>query len=134
MNLLEIQQFSEKIVHFCIAECTLHLHVLHDLQRDGLEWGQTQEKLRESLRGHGVHGLGAVLERLEDLLLEDFHLLFGSGAQAFGICASKQRKRQTGVIKFEQDRHAIYIHTLTLSHTHIPHVHAFLHDVHTQNQ
>ena len=93
MNLLEIQQFSEKIVHFCVAKCTLHLHVLHDLQGDGLERGQTQEKLRESLRGDGVHGFGAVLERLEDLLLKDFHLLFGSRAQAFGICESNQRER-----------------------------------------
>ena len=73
--LLEIQQFSKKIVHFCVAEGTLYLHVLHDFQRDGLEWGQTQEELRESLRGDGVHGLGAVLERLEDLLLENLHLL-----------------------------------------------------------
>ena len=43
--LLEIQQFSKKIVHFCVAEGTLYLHVLHDFQRDSLEWGQTQEKL-----------------------------------------------------------------------------------------
>lgn len=43
--LLEIQQFSKKIVHFCIAKSTLYLHVLHDFQRNGLEWGQTQEKL-----------------------------------------------------------------------------------------
>lgn len=99
--LLEIQQFSEKIVHFCVAKSTLHLHVLHDLERDGLERGQAQEKLRESLRGDGVHGFGAVLERLEDLLLEDFHLLLGSGAKAFGICASKQRRKRDGVIKFQ---------------------------------
>lgn len=43
--LLEIQQFSEKIVHFCVAKSTLHLHVLHDLERDGLERSQAQEKL-----------------------------------------------------------------------------------------
>ena len=30
--LLKIQQFSKKIVHFCVAEGTLYLHVLHDFQ------------------------------------------------------------------------------------------------------
>lgn len=40
---LEIQQLSKEVVHLGVAESPLDLHVLHDLQADGLEGGQTQQ-------------------------------------------------------------------------------------------
>ena len=65
--------------------------MLHDLQADGLQGGQAQKELRKTLGGYGVHGLGACLQALQDLLLEDLNLLLRSGAQSLGIWTDKRQ-------------------------------------------
>ena len=68
--------------------------MLHDLEGDGLQGSKTEKQLRESLRRHRVHGLCAILKGLQDLLLEDFHLLFGSRTQTFSICGSERERKE----------------------------------------
>ena len=47
---LKVEQFTEEIVHFCVSQCSLHFHMLHHLQGDGLEGGKTEEQFGEPLR------------------------------------------------------------------------------------
>ena len=88
----EIQQFTKQIVHFRVPECSLDLHVLHHLQCYGLEGGQSEEKLRETLRGDRVDALGPCLQRLQNLLLVDLDLLTRGWTQPFGIWREKDEK------------------------------------------
>ena len=61
--------------------------MLHDLEADGLERGQSEQELGEPLWGHRVHSLGACLQRLENLLLEDLNTFLGGRTQTLGICS-----------------------------------------------
>lgn len=92
---LEVEQFTKQIVHLCVAEGSLDFHVLHDLESDGLERSQSQEKFGESLRGNWVDALGSCLERLENLFLVYFNLLSGGRAESFSICRGKNGERRS---------------------------------------
>ena len=67
--------------------------MLHDLESDGLERSQSQEKFGESLRGNWVDALGSCLERLENLFLVYFNLLSGGRAESFCICRGEKWRK-----------------------------------------